>query len=158
MPVMYSALLFVHSWLRWMVFALAVLAVLRAIAGWRSKKLFTAEDDKAGRVFTILFDVQFTVGLVLYAAVSPFTRVAMSDFGAAMRDSMLRYWAVEHIFGMIVALALAHVGRARSRRLLDPVAKHKAAAIFFGLALLIMLISIPWPFMPAGRPLFRFAF
>lgn len=153
---MYNATLLVHSYLRWVVLALALLALLRAIAGWQGRGLFTPADDRAGRFFTVAFDLQFMVGLLLYAGLSPITRAAMQDFGGAMRDSVLRFWAVEHIFGMVVALTLAHVGRSKTRRLSNATARHKAAAIYFGLALLIMLITIPWPGMPAGRALFRF--
>ena len=99
--------------------------------------------------------LQFLVGLLLYAVFSPLTRAAFTDFGAAMRDSVLRFFAVEHIFGMVVALALAHIGRGRLRRLTDDTARHRTMAIFFTLALVIMLVTIPWPFMPAGRPYFR---
>jgi hypothetical protein len=56
---------------------------------------------------------------------------------------------------MIVAIALAHVGRSRSKKAAADGAKFKNAAIFYGLALLIMLASIPWPGMPGGRPLIR---
>jgi NhaP-type Na+/H+ or K+/H+ antiporter len=105
--------------------------------------------------FLLFFDLQFLVGLLLYAVFSPLTRAAFTDFGAAMRDSVLRFFAVEHIFGMVVALALAHIGRGRLRRLTDDTARHRTMAIFFTLALVIMLVTIPWPFMPAGRPYFR---
>jgi hypothetical protein len=96
------------------------------------------------------------IGLLLYVGLSPITRAALQDFGGAMRDSVLRFWAVEHIFGMLVSLTLAHIGRSKTRRLSNATARHKAAAIYFGLALLVMLASIPWPGLPAGRALFRF--
>ena len=73
-----------------------------------------------------------------------------------MRDSILRFWAIEHLLGMVVAVALGHVGRVRIRKTADGARRHKLAAIFFGLALLAMLVSIPWPGMRAARPLFRF--
>jgi hypothetical protein len=79
----------------------------------------------------------------------------MQDFGGAMANSALRFWAVEHIFGMFVAMVLTHVGRARVRRVSNDVKKHKVAAIFFTLALLTILASIPWPGTVAGRPLLR---
>jgi hypothetical protein len=79
----------------------------------------------------------------------------MQDFGGAMANSALRFWAVEHLFGMLVAMVLAHVGRARVRRVSSDSRKHKVAAIFFTLALLTILASIPWPGTVAGRPLLR---
>jgi hypothetical protein len=93
--------------------------------------------------------------LVLYFLLSPTTKAALSDFGGAMASSGLRFWAVEHVFGMVVGVILAHRGRSRARALTDPVARHRVTAIFFGLALVAIAASIPWPGTPNGRVLFR---
>jgi hypothetical protein len=152
---MYPLMLVVHSLLRWVVLAAGLVAFGRALAGMRARRPWTAGDDRAGQVFVGTLDLQLLIGLVLYFGLSPITRAAMQDFGAAMGNSMLRFWAVEHILGMVIAVALAHVGRVRVRKTTDPVRRHKLAAIFFGLALIAILATIPWPGMPAGRPLFR---
>jgi hypothetical protein len=149
---MYTAVLTIHSWLRWAVIIAGLLAVVRAAtAGGRP---WTPTDDRSIRWFTIVLDIQILLGLLLYFALSPFTRQALADFGGAMKNSGLRFWAVEHTFGMIIGVALAHVGAVKIRK--APAArKHRLAMIFVGLALLAILASIPWPGMPAGRPLFR---
>src|SRR4029079_19179703 len=102
---MYTAVLVLHSWLRWAVIVAALLVFIR---GSRLVNSTT-------RVFTILLDVQLLLGLLLYVALSPFTRVAFQDMAAAMRDPGLRFWAVEHLTGMLLAVVAAHVGRARVR-------------------------------------------
>lgn len=152
---MYPLMLVVHSLLRWVVLAAGLVAFGRALAAMRGRRAWTAGDDRASQVFVGTLDLQLLIGLVLYFGLSPITRTAMQDFGAAMGNSMLRFWAVEHILGMVIAVALAHVGRVRVRKTTDPVRRHKLAAIFFGLALIAILATIPWPGMPAGRPLFR---
>lgn len=152
---MYNIALTAHSWLRWAVLIAGVFAIIRAIAGAAGRRPWTRADDQAGLWFTRALDIQMLLGLVLYFALSPVTRAAIEDFGAAMRSSGLRFWAVEHLFGMVVALGLAHVGHARTKKLSDQAARHKVAAICFVLALLAILISIPWPGMPNGRPLLR---
>lgn len=149
---MYTATLTVHSWLRWAVLIAGLIAVVRtATAGGRP---WTPADDRAIRWFTLVLDVQVLLGLLLYFVLSPFTREALSGFGAAMKNSGLRFWAVEHTFGMIVGVALAHIGAVKVRKA-SSLRKHRTAAIFCGLALLAILVSIPWPGMPSGRPLFR---
>jgi hypothetical protein len=152
---MYTAVLALHSWLRWVVLLLGVLAVVRGIAGASGRRGWTPADERVGLFFTIALDVQLLIGLLLYFVFSPITRAALGDFGAAMGSSGLRFWAVEHVFGMLVGLILAHRGRSRSRKLTDPVARHRVAAIFFALALVAIAASIPWPGMPNGRPLWR---
>jgi hypothetical protein len=151
----YAALVILHSWLRWVVLLTALLAVIRGVSGRMGRRAWAPADAAAGRWFTISLDVQVLIGLILYVFLSPYTMSAWSNMPDAMRDSVARYWAVEHLAGMLVATALAHVGRARARKLSDPSRQHLQAAIFFGLALVVMLASIPWPGMAAGRPLFR---
>jgi hypothetical protein len=100
-------------------------------------------------------DLQLLLGLALYFILSPITGNVFQDFGGAMSNAVLRFWAVEHVFGMVIGVALAHVGRVRVRKTADAARRHKLAAIFFGLALVAILAAIPWPGTPAARPLFR---
>lgn len=149
---MYGFVLALHSWLRWLVIVAVLWTILRALVP--GPRDWTPADDRSVRVSLIALDVQLLLGLLLYFFLSPFTRMALSDIGGAMRNSGLRYFAVEHVFGMLIALALAHVGAVRIRKA-RPERRHRLAAIFFVLALLAVLASIPWPGLPAGRPLFR---
>lgn len=151
---MYPTLLVVHSLLRWIVLVVAVIALVRAVGGWSSRRPWTPTDERVGKQFILFLDLQFVIGLLLYVVFSPITTAAFSNFGGAMRDTITRFWAVEHITGMVIALALAHIGRVKGRKLVDATSRHRTTAIYFGLALLIMLASIPWPFMAAGRALF----
>ena len=146
---MYSILLFLHSWVRWIVLVLGVLAVARAFMRSRG---WTPAHDAAGKWFSIGLDAQVTLGLILYA-ISPIVRMALGDPGAAMRDAVLRYFLLEHILAMVIAIALVHVGRARIRKATSDAGKFRAAAIFFTLGLISILIGIPWPFLKPGRPL-----
>lgn len=143
--MLYSVLLIVHSWLRWAVLAAGLVAVARGGAGTQT----------AGRWFTSLLDFQMLLGLLLYFVLSPITGAALDDFGGAMKVPQLRFFAVEHVLGMLIAIALAHVGRGKVSKAPEH-RKARLAAIFYGLALVAILASIPWPGLPAGRPLFRF--
>jgi multisubunit Na+/H+ antiporter MnhG subunit len=149
----YSIVLAVHSWIRWAVLLAAIVAIGRAAA--RSGRPWTPTDERAGRLFGISLDVQFLLGILLYFVLSPFTRQAMGDFALAMRTSSLRFWAVEHILGMVIAVALAHIGRARIAKAATDQKRHRIALVFYTLALLAILASIPWPGTPNGRPLLR---
>jgi hypothetical protein len=152
--MLYAVVLTIHSWLRWAVLFAGLVAFVRAAAGASRGSAWTAADDRTGFWFVTILDLQVLLGLVLYVFLSPFTHAAFGDFGAAMKNSGLRFWAVEHLTGMIVGVALAHIGRVRSRKT-DSLRRHRLVAIFFALALVAIAISIPWPGTPAGRPLLR---
>ena len=149
----YAIVLTVHSWMRWAVLLAGIVVVGRALTS--GGRPWTPTDERAGRLFGISLDIQFLLGALLYFVLSPFTRQAMQDFGLAMRTSGLRFWAVEHVLGMVIAIALAHIGSARVRKAPTDQKRHRTALVFYGLALLAILASIPWPGMPNGRPLIR---
>ena len=151
---MYSGFLHLHNALRWVVLILAIVALVRYHAGWFGKKNFTRTDDKIGLFFVAAMHTQLLIGLVLYFFLSPWTTRFFSENGA-MGDRVLRFWGVEHILSMVIAVALVQVGRTMSKRSQSHELKFKRGAIFYGLALLIMLAMIPWPWMAeVGRPLF----
>jgi hypothetical protein len=152
---MYNALLATHSWLRWAVLLIGLLAIARALAGHLGGRPWGGADDRIARFFTTSLDVQMLLGVILYFALSPVTGEGLRDFGAAMGNAGMRFWTVEHPFGMLLGLALAHVGRARIRKTADAVRRHRVALIFFTLSMLVILATIPWPARAYGRPFFR---
>jgi hypothetical protein len=152
---MYDALLLVHSWLRWAVLLFGIYAFARAASSRFTRRSWTPADDAAGRSFVISVDLQVLIGLLIYFFYSSFTMAAWRDMADAMADDVIRFWAVEHVVGMLAATAFVHVGRVRIRKAPDSSRKHFVAAIFFGLALVLMLISIPWPFGSIDRPWIR---
>ena len=152
---MYTTVMFLHSLVRWAVIGTGVIAVVRGVSGSRSGRPWTLADDRSALWFTTALDLQMVLGLLLYFWLSPITTAALQDFGGAMSNSGLRFWAVEHVFGMIVGITLAHVGRGRLKRITQDAKRHRTAAIFFTLALLIIAASIPWPGSPNARPLLR---
>ncbi|MBL0339701.1 MAG: cytochrome B [Bacteroidetes bacterium] len=146
---MYTGLLHTHSILRWIMLLLLIMTVFRSYNGWKSKRSFTSGDKKL-TLFTLIFShVQLLIGFLLYM-VSPLVQAAMADMGAAMKDRMLRFWAVEHIAVMIIAILIITIGNALSKRAVNDTIRFKKIFIFFLTGLLLILISIPWPFMATG--------
>ena len=151
---MYTLVLAIHSWLRWVALVAAVGAIATTAAD-RSTTIRTGRADMWGLGLMIALDIQMLLGLLLYLVLSPFTTEAMADFGAAMRNPALRFFAVEHVALMFAAVILAHLGRVLARKATTPDAKRSRLLICFVLATIAMLLAIPWPGMSSGRPLFR---
>jgi len=149
---MYSAVLIVHSWIRWLALvagAGAMLVVSREGEGSARRV------DRWGLLLMMTLDVQLLLGLLLYFVLSPFTTEALKDMGAAMRNPALRFFAVEHVTMMLAAVVLVHVGRVLARKAGGADEKRMRLLICFGLALFAMLAGMPWPGLANGRPLFR---
>src|SRR5512137_2816176 len=98
---MYTVVLFLHSWVRWIVTIAAVAAVARGFYGWLGKKDWARLDDQLGLLFSSSLDVQMLLGLILYIFLSPITQAAFKNFGAAMSDPTLRFFALEHGLYMV---------------------------------------------------------
>jgi hypothetical protein len=95
------------------------------------------------------------IGLYQYFAGDlGFSLIESSGFAAVMKDDAARFWAVEHIFGMIVAIVLITIGKGVAKKNISDNAKHKRSAWFFLIAFLIIMVTIPWPWRAGiGRPL-----
>jgi hypothetical protein len=148
--MLYSIVLPLHNIVRWVVVLAALFAIVRAWMGWFGKKPWAGLDNQAGMIYTMAIDIQVLLGLLLYFS-SPLVMAALRNFGGAMSNSDMRFFALEHILVMIISLALSHVGRTLSRKASDPVVKHRQAAIWYTVSFLLILALIPW-----GRPMIRF--
>jgi len=148
--------LVIHSILRWAVLFFGVWAVFAALGAVISKREYKSSDNKVGLFFMISCDIQLLLGLYLYFSGMWFDRVK-SDMGAVMKDSATRFFAIEHALMMIIAWLLVHVGRSMVKRGSTDAQKHKRTLIYFGIALIIILLMIPWPLRipEIARPLFR---
>jgi len=149
----YSFLRDTHSLLRWVVIVACLWALMRVWSGFFGRSEWTRKDQMAGLVFTPLLNIQLILGLILYG-ISPITRAAMTNFAAAMKDGTLRFFAVEHLAGMLLAVVIAQVGYSISKRATTDRRKFLRAAVAYSLAAVLIVASIPWPFMKYGRPLF----
>ena len=144
---MYKILLGLHSGIRYIVIILFALALIMALVGLFGKKPYTSTNRKVNLFAMISAHIQLLTGLILYFY-SP--NVMLSNMGAAMKDASLRYWTVEHLVMMIFAVILITVGHSRSKKAIDAFNKHRAISLFYGLALLVILLAI----YQSGRPIF----
>lgn len=141
---MESILLSTHSILRWGVLIFGLYAITKAARGVLFKQDYTSNHRISGSLFLGFMHLQVVIGLVLY-----FMRgwaSNLSKMGEIMGSTSLRFWTIEHIFGMIVAAVLIQMGSSKSKRKSDTHQKHKTAFTFFTIGMIIILATIPWPF------------
>jgi hypothetical protein len=152
---MYQTLLILHSWSRWFVLVFGLIAVFRAYSGWTGRRPFAKADNGMSAAFSGFMWLQVLIGLGLYFGLSPWGLNAMKQAGA-MKDPTARFFGMEHVVVMILAAILAQVGRIVVKKTGDDVLKHKKAFTYFGIALVLVLLMIPWGIWNPARPLFRF--
>lgn len=134
---MYNALLFTHSYLRYIILILLIVVVLASLLGMINKKPYTDGDNKLGLFLFISTHLQLLLGLILFF-ISPVVQFS----GAAMKDDTTRYWLVEHSSAMLIAIVFITLARATSKKITDGQAKHKRMFVFNLIALVIIVFTI----------------
>jgi hypothetical protein len=150
----YSLVLSIHSVLRWLVLGFVIAALVQSFLAKGGD--YTPKHKKLSTLFVATFHANVVLGILMYGVLSPTTQVAFSDMATAMKTSALRFFVIEHPIGMLVAAALATVGSAKIKRATTDAEKHSKTLVFYGITLLLIFASIPWPFYGAGRPLLPF--
>jgi hypothetical protein len=150
---MYDFLLTLHSWTRWPVVILGLVALYRAYVGWTGRRPFTKADNGISAAFSGFMWLQVLIGLGLYFGLSPWGLNGLKQYG--MKDPTARFFGMEHALMMFIAAALAQVGRVALKKAPEDYLKHKKAFTYFAIALLIVLLMIPWGIWNPDRPAFR---
>lgn len=152
---MLQTMLSLHNISRWLILLFGLWAILRAISGIAGKKNYTGLDNKLSLFFMICADIQLLIGLWLFFNNAWFDKMK-AGMGAVMKNSFDRFFIVEHGFMMVLAWLLIHIGRSMVKRPAADASKHKKTLLWFGIAMLLILISIPWPFREAvAKPWLR---
>jgi hypothetical protein len=138
-----------HNILRWAVLLFGLWAIINATVGYNKKTIYTSTHNKVNLFFMISCDIQLLLGLVLYFKGIWFDNLK-NNTSAVMKDSVLRYFSVEHALMMIIAWVLVHLGRTMVKKGTSDEQKHKRTLIFFGTAMLIIIAMIPWPYKQMG--------
>ena len=142
---MYNALKHAHSGFRWLVLALLVYAIYNALMKWKNRSKFTEADKKASLFAMVFLHIQFLIGIVLYF-ISPL--VSFAD--GFMKNAGTRFYTMEHTIMMLIAIALVTIGYSKSKKKVENGHKFKTIFTFYLIALLVILLAIPWPFRGLG--------
>lgn len=130
----YEILKSAHSGWRYIVIILLLIAFVNALMGYVGKKPYTEGSRKLNVFALISAHVQLVLGLVIYF---------MHDwYKGDITVNVQRYWKMEHVAMMIIAIILITVGNARSKRVNSDLMKHRTIFIYFGFALLLITIAI----------------
>ena len=130
----YNIIQHAHSGFRYAVLVFLILAIIQSIIGFAGKRPYTNGNRIINLLAMIFTHTQLLVGIILYF-ISPMVQFT-SD---TMKNPTLRYFAVEHWFGMIIAVVLITIGHSKSKKIVLPEIKHRTIAIYYAIALTVVV-------------------
>lgn len=142
---MYNALLHTHSGLRWVALLLLVYAIINA-AGRQNSGQYLKKDKMVNLMAMIFLHIQLLIGLGLYF-MNDHAKISYGE--GWMGNSMLRFYGLEHVVAMLLAILIITYGRKKAEKLKNTRDKHRKIMINYMIGLIIILLSIPWPFREA---------
>ncbi len=136
---MNNVLLHAHSGFRWVALIFLILAIFNAVAR-KSNGEYTARDKKLNLFAMMFFHIQALGGFILY-----FSSSKVQFVEGWMKNPMFRFYGMEHILLMVIAVVLMTIGRKKAEKSVAPIVKHKKIIVWYTIALILVIISIPWP-------------
>lgn len=131
-----------HSGLRWLLLIFLILAIAGAWGQWSKKENYPS--SKMPLLAFIFTHIQLFLGLALYSLSGKVV------FGAeTMKDSFYRFYTVEHASLMLIAVVLITLGYMKAKKQAPEAKAHKTIFVYYLIALVLILVSIPWPFREA---------
>ena len=134
----------IHSYWAYIVLIVLIFAVVNAFIGLSSKKEFKAKDLRISLFTLIASHIQLIIGFIAYLTSSYFDTMRASGMSEIMKNSDLRKILVEHPLVGIIAIALITIGFSKHKKKDSNTAKFKTIAVFYTIALLLILSRIPW--------------
>ena len=126
-----------HSGLRWVVLILLIWAIANAF----SAKHFEKKHKMVNLFAMVTLHIQLVIGLIQY-----FTSATVQFSPDWMKEPLLRFYGMEHLAGMLLAIILITIGYSKAKRKENDADKFKVIRLFYSIGFIIILLSIPWPF------------
>lgn len=134
---MYPGLLFFHSFIRYIVLLLLVLVIIFSFHGFIRKRTYLKTDRFLLTFLTSFSHLQLTLGIILYF-ISPWV-IFNAD---TMKNQMFRYWTVEHLLMMLLAVVFISIPGLSVKRLKNNLQQHRRTFIWTSLSLLFIITTI----------------
>lgn len=152
---MYPTILALHSVIRWLILIFLAVTIYKSYRGFKRNLAFAPLDNQLRVATVIVAHAQLILGVFLYFS-SPIVSYFLNNFGEAVHQREIRFFGMEHVTVMILAVILITIGSVKTKQKITDFEKHKTLFKWYGWALIAILTSIPWAFSPlVHRPYFR---
>lgn len=141
---MYETVKFLHSYWAYLVLILLVISTVNALMKFFGNKEFVAFDFRVSLFTLIVVHIHLILGVILFFAADYLSLISEMGMGEVMKNSLLRSNIIEHPLTMIIAVVLITMGYSKHKKKLTSKPKFKMLALFYTLALVLVLAKIPW--------------
>ncbi|MFN8490923.1 MAG: hypothetical protein U0350_25240 [Caldilineaceae bacterium] len=155
--MLYPIVLGLHNLNRWLVLGFGLWAFYRLFTGWHRPRAWSGLDQKSVNWFLGVLTLQFLLGATLYALPGALVQSVLQtvEFAVMMKQRVLRFFVLEHPLQMVMAVACAYTLGFLLPGLQTDQRRFAIGALLLGIALLLIVTAVPWPFLSQGRPLLR---
>ncbi len=133
-----------HSYWAYLTLALLIFALLNAVTGLIRNKDYKEKDLRISLFVLIFAHIQMLIGLAYYFTSPAYKHLKEIGMSAGMKDAHLRLLTIEHPIMMLLAILLITLGFSKQKKRETAKRKFKTIAIYYGVALVLILSRIPW--------------
>ncbi|WP_335972739.1 hypothetical protein [Gaetbulibacter jejuensis] len=141
---MYDTIKFLHSYWAYLVLLVLIIATVNALVKFFGNKEFQAFDFRVSLFTLITSHIQLLLGLIFFFVSDYMALISDMGMNSIMGNDDLRSKIIEHPFAMIIAVVLITIGYSKHKKKLTSKPKFKLLAIFYTIALALVLYMIPW--------------
>lgn len=142
-----TGLLHLHNLLRWVILILLVISIFKAYSGWQQKKTFSPSDKRVWLFTLISAHITLLIGLFQWLwGRYGILKIDLPEGESVMKNKFFRFFWVEHPTFMILAIVMITLGYGMAKKPVPDTVKFRRAFWFFVIALLMILVAVPWPF------------
>jgi len=145
---METGLLHLHGSLRYIVLLLLILALVFAWKGKSGGHAYEGIYKRMPMFAMILLHIQLVLGFAVY-----FMTGKHQMFGM-IKQSDIRFLVLEHPVGMLLGIILVTIGYSLAKRAGSASKAFSRVISMYTLGLLVIFLSIPWPFLREGAKWF----
>lgn len=134
----------IHSYWAYLALLIIIVAIINAIIGINAKKKFSAKDLRISLFALIVSHIQLIIGIIAFFLSDYYANMTNVGMGEVMKNSEFRKALVEHPLVGIIAITLITIGFSKHKKKATDIEKFKTIALFYGIALILILSRIPW--------------
>lgn len=133
----------IHSFVAAIFLLTAIIFVVFCILRIFGKARFSSTQFVLAKMAFIMSHIQLLLGLVMFVLYG-YPQLLSDNAKMVMSDSALRRVVIEHPFTNIIAIILISIGFISLKKMTDDHARHIKGAIYYGIALILILAMIPY--------------